>query len=376
MFFATRPCHTMTSFRLLDEWHNMYYHVCHGRDDPSIPGLDDERRWCSKAKACGQHLSFGNHWGAETEDSGSETEDCWKRWVLKRKTWWLIWCSMYVMQHVHIWREFAYQKAYPINSQTRNNIMIFFQSPMFGLIFLWNCSYVMFMLVLKMLSSEEMKEVTRIWRQFFAKGPCIFFRQDLHHFLREETFFSEKDLFFCPSTHFHTQSIQRGGCPRVPMCRNCTAKEKRCRALWNVMIAPLLMYLACMKVYLSLAGLFEAMASRKRKWTGLGNHDVQRHSFKFVSVDAMIWSSFWSWMYSVVDEDEGDWRMWAQTVRAKWLIAKLQTFFGLQNVLVGKSSVQFLHILHGSKWLSEWGKLKVRFVHCFYTHTQVWERSA
>ena len=37
-------------------------------------------------------------------------------------------------------------------------------------------------------------------------------------------------------------------------------------------------------------------------------------------------------MYSVVDEDEGDWRMWAQTVRAKWLIAKLQTFFGLQNI--------------------------------------------
>lgn len=200
--------------------------------------------------------------------------------------------------------------------------------------------------------------ITRWWFWFCLCLPllCIlggdqrsqgvtFWDKNLHHFLWGETgvffFFFRKRIRCSVQVLISTQNHRIYPKRWLPPMSQCAeiAKEKRCRALWNVMIAPLLMYLVW-------------------RYTFRWSHGIMFcfHSFNVVGVDAMTWCSFWMKM----EEIEGCGLRQGMT-RAN---RQASTFFW-GGCRISFSCTLWFQI---AEWVGE-AALKVRFVHRFYTHS-------
>jgi len=108
---------------------------------------------------------------------------------------------------------------------------------------------------------------------FFAKRPY----QSL-----KKQFFWKGFVVLCKyCTHFHTESQNLSEEVVAPMSQCAEiAKEKRCRALWNVMIAPLLMYLVWRYAF-----LWRVHPEEEMKWNGLL---LQTHSWGLCGLMKML----------------------------------------------------------------------------------------
>ena len=105
-----------------------------------------------------------------------------------------------------------------------------------------------------------------LWRdqRSHEKYLEVFFLPSDRTNLWRNSFFPKRVVVLCKyCTHFNTESQNLSKEVVAPMSQCAEiAKEKRCRALWNVMIAPLLMYLVWRYAF-----LWQVHPEEEMKWT-------------------------------------------------------------------------------------------------------------